>query len=141
MYNYNLRMLIPFKMDYSCCFGLGGNLEFQDFLPKKFYNIDTRSSFSAQRSLVHGHVSFLQWTYDKLNQQSIQTGRDQQAVYLSRFLWLSHTYSHTMQKNKACDADLRFNLSKLVYHVARQTGLTCSSVRISLQEISNKKVF
>ena len=27
-------------MDYSCCFSLGGNLDFLDFLQKKFYNID-----------------------------------------------------------------------------------------------------
>ena len=27
-------------MDHSCCFSLGGNLDFLDFLQKKFYNID-----------------------------------------------------------------------------------------------------
>ena len=26
-------------MAYSCCFSLGGNLDFPDFLQKRFYNI------------------------------------------------------------------------------------------------------
>ena len=34
-------MLIPFKMDYSCCFGLGGNLDFLDFLQKSFLTSTT----------------------------------------------------------------------------------------------------
>ena len=37
---YNLRLLLPFEMDYSCCFSLGGNLDFLDFPQRKFYNID-----------------------------------------------------------------------------------------------------
>ena len=28
------------KMVYPCCFGLRGNLDFSDFLQKKFYNIN-----------------------------------------------------------------------------------------------------
>ena len=36
-------MLIPFKMEYSCCVSLWGNLDFLDFLQKKFYNIDYRT--------------------------------------------------------------------------------------------------
>ena len=43
--NYSLKLLIIFKKAYSCCFSLGGNLDFPDFLQKKFYNIDYRSSF------------------------------------------------------------------------------------------------
>ena len=42
--NNSLKLLITFKMAYSCCFSLGGNLDFPDFLQKKFYNIDCRSS-------------------------------------------------------------------------------------------------
>ena len=38
--NYSLKMFITFKMANSCCFSLGGNLEFPDFLRKKFNNID-----------------------------------------------------------------------------------------------------
>ena len=38
--NYSLKLLITFKMACSCCFGLGENLDFPDFLQKKFYNID-----------------------------------------------------------------------------------------------------
>ena len=29
-------------MAYSCCFGLRGNIDFPDFLQKKFYNINYR---------------------------------------------------------------------------------------------------
>ena len=34
-------------MVYSCCFSLGGNLDFLDFLQKKFYNINYRSYISG----------------------------------------------------------------------------------------------
>ena len=34
---YSLNIL---KMAYSCCFSLGGNLDFPEFLQKKFYNIN-----------------------------------------------------------------------------------------------------
>ena len=34
--NYALKLLITFKMAYSCCFSLGGNLDFPDFLKKSF---------------------------------------------------------------------------------------------------------
>ena len=29
------KLFITFKMSYSCCFGLRGNLDFPDFLQKK----------------------------------------------------------------------------------------------------------
>ena len=32
---YTLKLLIAFKMAHSCCFSLGGNLDFLDFLQKK----------------------------------------------------------------------------------------------------------
>ena len=38
--NYTKKLLISFKISYSCCSGFRGNLEFLDFLQKKFYNID-----------------------------------------------------------------------------------------------------
>ena len=41
--NYSLKHFIAFKMAYSCCFGLRGNLDFPDFFQKKFYNINYRS--------------------------------------------------------------------------------------------------
>ena len=37
---YTRKLLIAFKMAYSCCLNLGGNLEFQEFLQNKFYNIN-----------------------------------------------------------------------------------------------------
>ena len=40
--NYTPELLIALKMVYSCIFGLRGNLDFPDFLQKKFYNINSR---------------------------------------------------------------------------------------------------
>ena len=34
--NYTPERFIAFKMVYSCCFSLGGNLDFPEFLKKKF---------------------------------------------------------------------------------------------------------
>ena len=39
--NYTLELIIAFKIAYSCCLSLMGNLDFLDFL-KKFYNINNR---------------------------------------------------------------------------------------------------
>ena len=41
--NYSLKLLTTFKMAYSCCFSLGRNLDFLEFLQKKFYNINYRN--------------------------------------------------------------------------------------------------
>ena len=38
--NYAQKLFIAFKMAYSCCCGLRGNLNFPDFFQKKVYNID-----------------------------------------------------------------------------------------------------
>ena len=38
--NYAQKLFIAFKMAYSFCFGLSGNLDFPDFLQKNFYNIN-----------------------------------------------------------------------------------------------------
>ena len=35
-----LKFLIALKIAFSCCFSLGGNLDFPEFLHKKFYNIN-----------------------------------------------------------------------------------------------------
>ena len=35
--NYTLKLFFTFAMASSCCFSLGGNL---DFLQKRFYNIN-----------------------------------------------------------------------------------------------------
>ena len=37
---YTLKLFIVFKTAYSCCFSLGGNLDFPEFLQKKFNNIN-----------------------------------------------------------------------------------------------------
>ena len=39
--NYNLKHCIPFKMNYSCCFSSGENLDFPDFLQKSFITLPT----------------------------------------------------------------------------------------------------
>ena len=38
---YSLKLFIAFKIAYSYCFSLGGNLDFPEFLQKKFYNINS----------------------------------------------------------------------------------------------------
>ena len=50
--NYAQKLFIAFKMAYSCCFGLRGNLDFPDFLQKKFYNIGYWKGFN-QRILTY----------------------------------------------------------------------------------------
>ena len=35
-----LKLFIAFKMTNSCCFSCGGNLDFPEFLQKKFYSIN-----------------------------------------------------------------------------------------------------
>ena len=40
--NYTRELLIALNMVYSCFFGLRGNIDFPDFLQKKFYNINYR---------------------------------------------------------------------------------------------------
>ena len=47
--NYTLELCIAFKMAYSCCFSLGGNLDFPEFLQKKFYNINYRKVKKIER--------------------------------------------------------------------------------------------
>ena len=51
--NYIQTLFICSKMVYSCCFSLGGNLDFLDFLQKKFYNIDYRKKFFECSSRVY----------------------------------------------------------------------------------------
>ena len=38
--SYTLKLFIAFKMAYSCCLSIGGNLDFPEFGQKKFYNIN-----------------------------------------------------------------------------------------------------
>ena len=40
--NSNQKLLIAFKMAYSCCFGLRRYLDFTDFLQKKLNKINYR---------------------------------------------------------------------------------------------------
>ena len=46
--NYTPKLFIAFKMAaYYCHFSLGGNLDFLDFLQKKFYNINYRVGITS----------------------------------------------------------------------------------------------
>ena len=38
--NYTLELFIALKISYSCAYDFRGNLEFPDFLQKKFFNIN-----------------------------------------------------------------------------------------------------
>ena len=48
--SYTLELFISLKMAISCCFGLRGNLEFPDFPPKFFYNINYRNEKIGEKS-------------------------------------------------------------------------------------------
>ena len=37
---YTIKLFIAFKIAYSCCFSLEGNLDFPESYQKKFYNIN-----------------------------------------------------------------------------------------------------
>ena len=51
---YTLKLFFAFKVAYSCCFSLGGNIDFPEFLHKKFYNINCRSqSHKSQRDMFN----------------------------------------------------------------------------------------
>ena len=41
--NYAQKLLISFQISYFCYFDFSGNLDFPDFLKKKFYNINYRA--------------------------------------------------------------------------------------------------
>ena len=45
---YSVELFIALKMAYSCCFGIRRNLDFPDFLQKKFYNINYRTRTRTQ---------------------------------------------------------------------------------------------
>ena len=56
--NYAQKLFISFKISYSCRFGLRGNLDFPDFLQKKFYNINYRIAVNFSE-LLHPIVGYL----------------------------------------------------------------------------------
>ena len=49
--NYTAKLLITFKMAYSCCFSLGGNVDFLDFLQKSFITLT-----SGERTFLWGLI-------------------------------------------------------------------------------------
>ena len=53
--NYTLKVFVAFKTANSCCFTLRGNLNFPDFLQKKFYNINYRN-MEKNIDISHTHT-------------------------------------------------------------------------------------
>jgi len=49
--HYTLELFLALEMVCYCCFSLGGNLDFLDFLAKKFYNINYWSKFLGKSSI------------------------------------------------------------------------------------------
>ena len=47
--NYTLELFIALKIAYSCCFCLRGNLDFPDFLQKKFITSTTGLNFGKEQ--------------------------------------------------------------------------------------------
>ena len=62
LFNYQ-KLSISFKISHPCCFGLRGNLEFTDFLQKKFYNINYRAP-SLPPSLPQQPSGLIVFLYD-----------------------------------------------------------------------------
>ena len=56
--NYTQKLFIAFNLPYSCCFGSEENLDFPDFLQKKFYNIKYRSLFVNSATWVDDIAKF-----------------------------------------------------------------------------------
>ena len=49
---FTLQLFIALKMAYSCCFSLGGSLDFPEFLQKKFYNINYWTKKTTSLDLI-----------------------------------------------------------------------------------------
>ena len=56
MQNYTPKLFIAFKMAYSCRFSQRENLDFLDFLQKKFYNINYWSARCGRRLMIKVEV-------------------------------------------------------------------------------------
>ena len=100
-----LKLFIAFKMAYSCCFSFGGNLDFPEFLQRKFYNINYwRSSehgnltvvkvldcqkalFIGTRNLqicfYHNRASFREDTVDSASNELLRSCSRDRIVYIS----------------------------------------------------------
>ena len=50
--NCTLKLCFAFDILGSCCFGLRGNLDYPDFLNKKFYNVNYKSNFLPENNIA-----------------------------------------------------------------------------------------
>ena len=55
MQKFTLKLFITFKTAYSCCFSLGGNPDFPDFLPKCFITSTTGQVVAGGDLRLRGH--------------------------------------------------------------------------------------
>ena len=49
---YSLKLLIAFKMAYSCCFSLGGNLDFLKIFKKSLITLTRSHLLSRQNDIA-----------------------------------------------------------------------------------------
>ena len=124
--NFTQKLLIAFKMAYSCCFSLGGNLDFQEFPPKKFYNINyrrRRSSCSKDSSCLpeaRGSLAANERTRErkKLKWHSVEKNFEREKisgrVSLPLSLSLSLSISHFRRYERAWRAELNMEMVKRV---------------------------
>ena len=54
--NYTPELIIALKMVYSCFFGLRGNLDFPNFIQRKFYNINSCLALPRRYCLIIASV-------------------------------------------------------------------------------------
>ena len=85
---YTRKLLIAFKMAYSCCLNLGGNLEFQEFLQNKFYNINywsycpDRIIRSVQKAPFTLSIETQDWTWCLANGRSLWCAPHKPLTYI-----------------------------------------------------------
>ena len=120
------KLLIAFKMAYSCYFSLGGNLDFQEFPPKKFYNINyrrRRRSSSKDSSCLpeaRGSLAANERTRErkKLKWHSVEKNFEREKisgrVSLPLSLSLSLSISHFRRYERAWRAELNMEMVKRV---------------------------
>ena len=103
-------------MAYSCCFSLGGNLEFLEFLQKKFYNINFQTQTNSAADCVNAVIeiflflcnaqlsssvkcsSWCEWAYLIFRFMAFNTKCEN---ILYRFLQFGLAYYHNVQFGSA----------------------------------------
>ena len=71
---YTLKLYIAFKMAYSCCFSLGGNIDFPEFLQKSFITSTTGETHLLYEGKLTSYFPGLDST-KQVNLLKISTGQ------------------------------------------------------------------